>query len=209
MKVQITNRWNASVLFEANVNCSAYATDGVRLGLAVKLAVKAGANLAGAYLRGAYLAGANLTGANLTDAYLAGANLTDANLTDAYLRGANLAGANLRGTNLADANLAGAYLRGTKLTGANLAGARWTDGAIIKREPIQIYGLAYPVTILDDRMQIGCELHSLAEWEAFDDERISKMDGVAARRFWRMMKDALLAIAKADGRGVKSEAEAA
>ena len=149
MKVQITNRWNASVLFEANVNCSAYATDGVRLGLAVKLAVKAGANLAGA------------------------------------------------------------YLRGTKLTGANLAGARWTDGAIIKREPIQIYGLAYPVTILDDRMQIGCELHSLAEWEAFDDERISKMDGVAARRFWRMMKDALLAIAKADGRGVKSEAEAA
>ena len=45
-------------------------------------------------------------------------------------------------------------------------------------------------------MQIGCELHSLAEWAAFDDARIARMDGRNALRFWRAHKDALLAIAK-------------
>ena len=57
-----------------------------RLKIALEVAVKARANLAGAYL----------AGANLADAYLAGANLADANLADAYLAGAYLAGAKIR-----------------------------------------------------------------------------------------------------------------
>jgi uncharacterized protein YjbI with pentapeptide repeats len=69
------------------------------------LAVKDGANLDGAYLRGA-----NLDGANLDGAYLRGAYLDGAYLDGAYLRGANLDGANLRGAYLDGANLDGAYL---------------------------------------------------------------------------------------------------
>jgi hypothetical protein len=90
---------------------------------ALEEAVKARANLDGAYLDGAYLAGANLDGAYLDGAYLAGANLARANLARAYLDGANLAGANLAGANLARANLARAYLDGANLDGAYLAGA--------------------------------------------------------------------------------------
>jgi len=234
-KFEVTN-WSGSVQFTAEIDCAEDAPRRIKLGLAVQWARKtganladanlAGANLAGANLAGANLAGANLAGANLAGAYLAGANLAganlagaylaDANLADANLAGAYLAGANLAGANLAGAYLAGAYLAGAYLAGANLAGANleWRDGIVISKPPIQVFGLGYRVTILDAHMQIGCELHSLAEWESFDNKRIGKMDGVAARRFWDAHKDGLLALARGAGRSFEpvvaaSETEAA
>ena len=121
MKFEIKHRWNGSVLFTADIECFAGATEGVKIGLAVKWAVKSDADLTGADLTRANLAGADLTGADLTDANLTGADLTDANLTRA-----NLAGAYLTGAYLARANLAGAYLTGAYLTDANLTGADLT-----------------------------------------------------------------------------------
>lgn len=53
---------------------------------------------------------------------------------------------------------------------------------------------------------------SLAEWQTFDDARIAAMDGRDALRFWRAHKDALLALARGDGRSfepVTQQAEAA
>jgi len=85
------------VIFTAEIECAADELPSIKLGLAVKAAVKARANLADAYLADAYLAGANLADANLADAYLA-----DANLADAYLAGANLADAYLAGAKNAD-----------------------------------------------------------------------------------------------------------
>ena len=84
--VEIKHRFSGAVLFFASVDVSL--SDGLRIGAAVKLAIKAHANLTGAdlahaNLTGAYLAHANLTGANLTGADLADANLADANLTRA------------------------------------------------------------------------------------------------------------------------------
>ena len=140
IKFDVLNRFTGAVQFTAEIECDEGASVSVKLGLAVRWAVKAGANLARANLAGAYLARANLAGAN------------------------------------------------------------WTNGAAITRAPLQLFGLDYPVTIVDAHMQIGCELHSLAEWEAFDDERISRMDGKRARRFWDAHRDTLLALARADGR---------
>jgi hypothetical protein len=220
MKFDILNRWTGSVVFTAEIECSEDASQSIKLGLAIRVAVKArarlagayrvGANLADAYLEHAYLAGAALAGANLTGANLAGANLagaylehanlTGANLEHAYLAGANLAGAYLEHANLTGANLAGAYL-----TGANLTGAKWRDDITINHAPLQLYGLGYPVTILDDCIQIGCELHTIAEWSAFDDRRIIEMDGATAAKFWKAHKDAILALAASYSRGVKME----
>jgi hypothetical protein len=220
VKFDIKFRFSSCVL-TVEIDCAADTDERFKLGLAVKAAVASGAYLADAYLAGANLAGANLAGANLAgaylaDAYLADANLAGANLAGAYLAGANLAGANLAGANLADANLAGAYLAGAyladaylagaNLAGANLAGAKWRDGIVLKRAPLYLSGLRWSVVILDDHMQIGCELHSIAEWSAFDDRRIANMDGRDALRFWRAHKDALLALAKSDGRGVEPPA---
>jgi len=160
IKQDILNRFSGEVIFTAEIECAADELPSIKLGIAVRAAVKARANLADANLAGANLADANLAGANLADAYLAGANLAGAylagaNLADAYLAGANLAGAylaraylaranladanlaraNLAGAylaraNLADANLAGAYLAGANLAGANLARAKNADFAI-------------------------------------------------------------------------------
>jgi len=227
--IQIRHRYTSAVLFEHQVTDEQQAS-GMAMRHALEAATQARANLAGAYLAdanlvganlaGAYLAGANLVDANLADANLvdaylaganlAGANLAGANLVDAYLAGANLAGAYLAGANLVDANLAGAYLAGANLVDANLTGAKWRDDITISRAPLQISGLRWTVYLLDQHMQIGCELHTLAEWADFDDARICGMDGRDALRFWRAHKDALLSLARSDGRGVAAAvAEAA
>jgi uncharacterized protein YjbI with pentapeptide repeats len=151
MKFDIRNRFSGEIQFSAEIECTEDEKTLIKIGLAMKWAIKTGANLTGADLTdayltdayladaylaranlaradlaGAYLARANLAGANLTGADLAGANLTGADLARADLARANLTGANLTGADLARANLAGANLTGADLAGANLAGANLT-----------------------------------------------------------------------------------
>mgnify|MGYP002781252561 CR=1 FL=1 len=113
------------------------------------------------------------------EAVKAGANLARANLTDANLTGANLAGANLARANLAGANLAR----------ANLAGAK------IYIQPIQISGLRWFITVYADRIKIGCEDHSLTEWDSYKRLEISKM-AEGAWDWWKAHKPLLIPIAK-------------
>ena len=79
----------------------------------------------------------------------------------------------------------------------------------ITRAPIIITGLTWSVLIFDTHMKIGCELHSLADWAAFNDRRIAQMDGKTALFFWLKNKDALLAMARANGREWPEVQEAA
>jgi len=76
-KFEVRNRFTNAVQFTAEIGVTPGMTYSVKLGLAVKWAVKARANLADANL-----AGANLADANLADANLAGANLADAKNAD-------------------------------------------------------------------------------------------------------------------------------
>jgi len=73
MKFEVKNRFSGKVQFEAEIECAEDASVSVKLGLAVKRAVKARADLAGAYLADADLAGAYLARAYLARAYLADA----------------------------------------------------------------------------------------------------------------------------------------
>ena len=117
---------------------------------------------------------------------------TKAYLRDTYLRGAYLRGADLQGADLQGANLQGAYLQGAYLRGAN--GEKIT----IEKVPIQILTDTYYIIIFDAHMKIGCEFHSIADWWAFDNERIAQMDGTRARRFWDIWKEPLQAVCKAN-----------
>ena len=83
---------------------------------------------------------------------------------------------------------------GASLDGANFAGATFGDGVTAERGIRQVTGLQWPVTIFDNHMRIGCELHSLADWAMFTDRRIAEMDGTEGLRFWRRHKDTLLAL---------------
>jgi uncharacterized protein YjbI with pentapeptide repeats len=123
MKFEIKNRFSGEVQITADIDCEESAALSVKIGLAVKWAIKHNANLRGADLRGAYLGGADLRGADLGGAYLCGANMRGANLRGADLGGAYLGGADLRGADLRGADLGGADLRGADLGGANLGGA--------------------------------------------------------------------------------------
>ena len=121
-------------------------------------------------------------------------------LEQAVSSDANLSVANLSGAYLSDANLSGAYLSGANLSGAYLSDAKWLNGHPITRIPLMLQGLRWEVEIADAHMKIGCQVHSLAEWAAFDDAQIAAMDGKDALRFWRAHKDFLLGMARADGR---------
>ncbi len=63
--------------------------------------------------------------------------------------------------------------------------------------PVNLIGLPYSVTITDAHMQIGCELHLIADWAKFDDRRIAEMDGLSATRFWRDYGAALIGVCRA------------
>ena len=99
----ILHRWTGKLVFTAEIEAEDGASRAIKLGLAIRVAVRAKAYLRGADLRGANLSGADLSGADLSEAYL----------REAYLRGANLSGANLSGADLSEA-----YLRGANLSGA-------------------------------------------------------------------------------------------
>ena len=68
IKQEILNRFSGEVIFTAEIECAADELPSIKLGLAVKAAVKARAYLVGAYLADAYLERANLAGANLARA---------------------------------------------------------------------------------------------------------------------------------------------
>ena len=178
MKIEINHRFSGSMLLSVDAS-------------GIKAALEIGVG------QGANLRGANLDGANLDGAYLRGANLDGANLRGAYLRGANLDGANLDGANLDGANLDGAYLRGAYLRGANLDGAKYGEGIPMETCPLQIIGGDYYVLILDHHIKIGCELHSIDEWEKYGDAVILGMEGEKALENWNVWKEIIIAAARA------------
>jgi hypothetical protein len=192
IKFSITNHFSGAIQFIAEIDCAKDTPTSAKVGLAVRWAIKTGANLTAANLAGADLTRADLTRANLTAADLTGADLTRADLTRAYLTRANLTGAYLAGADLtradltrADltrayltrANLTRAYLAGADLTradltaanlagaylaGARLAGAKIKDFAIIGY-PDGWSSWTYITEAGEQRVQIGCRNKTIEE----------------------------------------------
>lgn len=80
MHFEIKHRWTGAVLFECELDASFETkSHSIQLGAAVKLAVKARANLSQADLSGADLSGADLSWADISWADLSGADLSGAN----------------------------------------------------------------------------------------------------------------------------------
>ena len=90
MKFAIKSRWTSSVKFEAEIDCAEGAPTSVKIGLAVKWALRSNAVLSNADLSGAVLSGADLRNAVLRNAVLSGADLSGADLSGADLSGADL-----------------------------------------------------------------------------------------------------------------------
>ena len=158
-----------AVIFTAEIEADENTSDAVKLGLAVKAAVREGANL---------------TGADLSRA-----DLTEANLTEANLSGADLSGADLSRADLSWADLTGAIMTGADLRGADLRGATGLNHWI---KCIQVEG--WPITYTSEVIQIGCQRHAIEEWRAFSDLEISEMDKSKALKFWKKWKATIFQI---------------
>jgi hypothetical protein len=96
MKFEIKNRFSGEIQFTAEIDCKKNESTSVKIGLAVKWAIKNSADLSSADLRYADLSYANLRSADLSYADLRYADLRSANLRSADLSYANLRYANLR-----------------------------------------------------------------------------------------------------------------
>jgi hypothetical protein len=118
---EIRNRWTNAVQVTAQIDCAPDAPESVKLGLAVRWAVKERANLRGAKLRGV----------DLREVDLREADLREADLCWAYLFGVDLREADLRGADLCWANLRDAYLHRADLREADLFGAKNIDSMVM------------------------------------------------------------------------------
>ena len=174
IKFNIPNRFTGDAQFTAEIDCDDIAPHSVRLGLAVKQAIKQGANLSRADLYEAYLYGASLSEADLRYA----------NLYEAYLYEANLSGADLQRANLSGANLGGADLYGANLGGADLCLPGDVGNTYVRLIHTDVYQIAYTA----EHIQIGCEKHSIDDWMGFDDTHIRLMDGKFAVEWWAKWK---------------------
>ena len=54
----------------------------------------------------------------------------------------------------------------------------------------------YIVTCTKDTIAIGCQQHSVKEWEEFSDSQIITMDGVHALEWWNKYKDIVITLAR-------------
>ena len=60
---------------------------------------------------------------------------------------------------------------------------------------VNIIGLNWNITISDYHIQIGCELHTIEQWEKFTDEEILDMDSNSLN-WWKDHRAIILKIAK-------------
>lgn len=60
---------------------------------------------------------------------------------------------------------------------------------------LALCGLAFPVIYRGAEIEIGCELHSVSEWEAFETSDLIRMGGKEAGQFWEENRAMILAIA--------------
>ena len=88
MKFDILNRFSGAIQVSVEIECFADAPPSIKLGLAVRAAIKEMADLRSADLRSADLRSADLSSANLSSANLRSADLSSANLSSANLRSA-------------------------------------------------------------------------------------------------------------------------
>lgn len=94
----------------------------------------------------------------------------------------------MSGANLIGANLSGANLRYANLRYANLSGAtkNWCIGNMREIHSMQLE--KYMIAFGEDFLSIGCQQHTVEEWNEFTDDQISKMD-YGAFEWWIKWKD--------------------
>jgi len=89
MKFDVFNRFTGEVQFTADIEANEADARSLKLGLAVKWALKNGSDLSGSDLSGSNLSGSDLSWSNLSGSDLSWSNLSGSNLSGSDLSGSN------------------------------------------------------------------------------------------------------------------------
>lgn len=107
----------------------------------------------------------------------------------------NLSRADFSHSNLIGASFLNSTLVGTKFHFADLRGCKFSDLSL-DTDLVVIYGTSmWEVFITSKSIQIGCQIHSVEEWEQFSKREIDDMDAIALD-FWKDWKKPILSISK-------------
>ena len=135
---------------------------------------------------------------DLKDVYLLNKNLTDidlsnVNLYDADFRWSNFKNANLRGSNLQWVNFQYSILERVNFYNANLLNADLLNVNLScsNLEYLILSKMNYQIIMVKNQIQIGCEIHSLKEWENFTDMEINEMYKDALD-WWKQNKEMII-----------------
>ena len=120
---------------------------------------------------------------------LRGSDLSDSNLSNSDLSDNNLKGSNLSNSNLRWSNLRGSNLRGSDLSESDLYRCNLENTHVSR-----IYGHPWEITVYPESLAIGCERHTVEEWERFTEKEIGMMDN-GALPWWSIWKDSILSYA--------------
>jgi uncharacterized protein YjbI with pentapeptide repeats len=132
---------------------------------------------------------------SLRHADLRYSDLRHVDLLGADLRYSDLLGADLRYSDLRGADLRYSDLLGVDLRHANLLGADLRDANLRDADLIVLQMDLWTAYITTNNIRIGCQSHTLIEWENFTDEEILEMHP-GALEYWNKNKEVIIALCK-------------
>jgi uncharacterized protein YjbI with pentapeptide repeats len=132
---------------------------------------------------------------SLRHADLRYSDLRHVDLLGADLRYSDLLGADLRYSDLRGADLRYSDLLGVDLRHANLLGADLRDANLRDADLIVLQMDLWTAYITTNHIRIGCQSHTLIEWENFTDEEILEMHP-GALEYWNKNKEVIIALCK-------------
>jgi len=138
----------------------------------------------------------NLRGSNLRESDLSWSDLSRSDLRESDLSGSDLSWSDLSRSDLRESDLSGSDLSRSNLSGSDLSWSNLRESVLDNTRTCRIQGQPWEIIVYPESLAIGCERHTLEEWECFSDERIDKMDE-GALIWWRIWKDAILSCAHA------------
>jgi hypothetical protein len=157
----------------------------------------------------------NLVGANFESSILESVEISNTTCNEAVFTNAAINYCYFRKVDLTSANLTNVDLWGSTFTNpiiwenCNLTGCYYgeKDGnkVLISKPPIIInpkdangYKL-YPIYFFDEYIKIGCQIHSLKKWLAWNEDLAHEISGEQGCFIFHELRDQIIATAKAHG----------
>ena len=128
----ILNRFSGEIQCSVEIECAVDALPSMKLGLAVKVAIKENKDLSGSDLSRLDLRWSNLSRLDLSRSDLSGSNLRKSNLSGSNLSGSNLSGSDLSDTKYNNDIISHIVARATRLDGYEFFAFATDNGIKIK-----------------------------------------------------------------------------